>query len=68
MKVIIIEKLELDKFPIWNATHDSQWMPLNNTVSEEYWLQLEAQNDLDKYGINYTIGEVEIKQEETEYY
>lgn len=64
MIALIIPQLEISKFPIWNKTHDSQWIPLNNTVSGEYWLQLEAQSDLDKHGIKYTIGEVEIKQEE----
>ena len=66
MKVLIIPQTELHKFPIWNKTHDSQWMPLNNTVSGDYWLQLEAQADLDNAGVEYTIGEIEIKQEETE--
>jgi len=28
-----------------------------------FWLQLEAEQDLINNGINYTIGDVEIKQE-----
>jgi len=64
MIALIIPQSELIKFPIWNHTHDSQWIPSNNTVSGDYWLKLEAQNDLDKSGINYTIGEIEIKQED----
>lgn len=63
MTALIISQSEVSNFPIWNAAKDSQWMPLNDTVSGEYWLQLEAQNDLDNAGIEYTIGEVEIKQE-----
>jgi len=31
-----------------------------------FWLQLEAEQDLIDNGISYTIGEVEIKQEEIE--
>lgn len=63
MKTLIIK--EVSKFPI-RCSIAGYWMPLNNTVSGDYWLQLEAQSDLDKHGIKYTIGEVEIKQEETE--
>jgi len=66
MKVLIIEQSEINKFPIWNKNKDSQWLPLNNTVSGEYWLQLEAEQDLIDNGIEYTIGEIEIKQEEIE--
>ena len=57
---------DLDKFPLLNSKGDSFWQPLNNTVSGDYWLQLEAQADLDNAGVEYTIGEIEIKQEETE--
>jgi len=31
-----------------------------------YWLQLEAKQDLIDNGIEYTIGQIEIKQEEIE--
>ena len=31
-----------------------------------YWLQLEAEQDLIDNNIEYTIGEIEIKQEEIE--
>jgi len=63
MTVLIISDLE--KFPL-QISSSEYWIPSNNTVSGDYWLQLEAQNDLDKAGINYTIGEIEIKQEEIE--
>jgi len=53
----------LSKFPLLNANGDSYWNPTNNTVSGEYWLQLEAEQDLIDNGIEYTIGEVEIKQD-----
>ena len=31
-----------------------------------FWMQLEAEQDLIDNGIEYTIGEIEIKQEEIE--
>ena len=31
-----------------------------------YWLQLDAEQDLIDNGIEYTIGQIEIKQEEIE--
>ena len=31
-----------------------------------YWMQLEAEQDLIDNGIEYTIGQIEIKQEELE--
>lgn len=62
MTVIIISTSELNKFPL--KFGDSMfWQPNNNTVSGYYWLQLEAQSDLDKHEIKYTIGEVEIREE-----
>jgi len=61
MTVLIISDLE--KFPL-QISSSEYWIPSNNTVSGDYWLKLEAQNDLDKSGINYTIGEIEIKQED----
>jgi hypothetical protein len=60
MKVLIIK--DLSKFPI-KATLGGVWKPTNNTVSSDYWLQLEAEQDLIDNGISYTIGEIEIKQE-----
>jgi hypothetical protein len=41
---------------------DFYWNPTNNTVGGVYWLQLEAQLDLDNAGIAYTIGEIEIAE------
>jgi len=63
MRVLIIS--DLGKFPL-QISSSEYWIPLNNTVSGDYWLQLEAQQDLDNAGIEYTIGEVEIKQEDQE--
>jgi len=65
MKVLIIQNDELNKFPL--KYKGGQWNPTNNTVSSDYWLQLEAEQDFIDNGIEYIIGEVEIKQEETEY-
>ena len=51
---------DVSQFPILNANKDSYWQPTNNTVGGVYWLQLEAQTDLDNAAIAYTIGEIEI--------
>ena len=66
MRYLIITKSELNKFPILSSCKEFFWMPINNKLSGEYYLQLKAQSDLNKYGINYTIGEVEIKQDNLE--
>ena len=63
MKALIIQ--DVSKFPINNSS-GGVWQPLNNTVSGDYWLQLDAEQDLIENGIEYTIGEIEIKQEEIE--
>jgi len=63
MKALIIQ--DVSKFPINNSS-GGVWQPLNNTVSGVYWLQLDAEQDLIDNGIEYTIGEIEIKQEELE--
>jgi hypothetical protein len=60
MIVLIIQ--DVLKFPINNSS-GGIWQPTNNTVSGVYWLQLEAEQDLIDNGIDYTIGEVEIKQD-----
>jgi hypothetical protein len=60
MKALIIQ--DVSKFPINNSS-GGVWQPLNNTVSGVYWLQLDAEQDLIDNGVEYTIGEVEIKQE-----
>lgn len=62
MIALLIPNSEISKFPI--KYKGGQWNPTNNTVSGDYWLQLEAQSDLDKASIKYTIGEVQIKQKE----
>jgi len=64
MKALIIQ--DISKFPILNKEGDSYWQALNNTVSGVYWLQLDAEQDLINNGIEYTIGQIEIKQEEIE--
>jgi|11_taG_2_1085331.scaffolds.fasta_scaffold06006_5 hypothetical protein len=58
MKALIIK--DVSKFPI-KATLGGVWQPTNNTISGDYWLQLEAKQDLDKAGIKYEVGEVGIK-------
>ena len=63
MKALIIQ--DVSKFPINNSS-GGVWQPLNNTVSGVYWLQLDAEQDLIDNGIEYTIGQIEIKQEEIE--
>ena len=63
MKALIIK--DVSKFPIINSS-GGIWQPLNNTVSGDYWLQLDAEQDLIDNGIEYTIGQIEIKQEELE--
>jgi len=60
MTALIIQ--DVSKFPINNSS-GGIWQPTNNTLSGEYWLQLEAEQDLIDNWISYTIGEVEIKQE-----
>jgi hypothetical protein len=65
MKALIFSESEAQKFPILNLS-GGVWQPLNNTVSGVYWLQLEAEQDLIDNGIEYTIGQIEIKQEEIE--
>ena len=63
MDVLIIKYNS--KFPIIN-NNGGYWNPDNNTVSGDYWLQLEAEQDLIDNGIEYTIGKVEIKQDNLE--
>lgn len=64
MIVLIIDKTELNKFPLLNSEGDSYWQPLNNTESGDCWLLPRAADDLDSNGILYTKGEVIIKVEE----
>ena len=51
---------DVSQFPILSGEGDFYWNPTNNTVGGVYWLQLEAQPDLDNAEIAYTIGEIEI--------
>ena len=51
---------DVSQFPILSGEGDFYWNPTNNTVGGVYWLQLEAQPDLDNAAIAYTIGEIEI--------
>jgi hypothetical protein len=64
MEALIIQ--DVSKFPLLSSSKDFFWQPLNNTISSDYWLQLEAEQDLIDNGIEYTIGQIEIKQEEIE--
>ena len=61
MKVLKITSI--DNFPIENS-NVGVWQPINNTVSGEYWIKLEAEQDLIKNNISYEVGDVEIKIEE----
>ena len=63
---IKINKSDLDKFPILNHNGDSYWNPVLETVGDFMFLNIIAEQDLIDNGIEYTIGKVEIKQEETE--
>jgi hypothetical protein len=63
---IKINKSDLDKFPILNKNGDSFWNPVLETVDGFMFLNIIAEQDLIDNGIEYTIGEIEIKQEETE--
>ena len=51
---------DVSQFPILSSIDNFYWNPTNNTVGGVYWLQLEAQLDLDNAEIAYTIGEIEI--------
>ena len=62
IQALIFTQEELNQFPI-DADAGGIWKPVNNTVNGVYWLQLEAEQYLIDNGISYTIGEVEIKQE-----
>lgn len=60
MNALIIT--DLSEFPLLNSKGDSLWNPIKD-ANGNYFLQLEAKSDLDKAGIEYTIGEVEIKED-----
>ena len=64
MKALIIK--DVSKFPLLSNSKEFFWQPLNNTVSGDYWLQLDAEQDFIENGIEYTIGQIEIKQVEIE--
>ena len=63
IQALIFTEEELNQFPI-DADAGGIWNPTNNTVSGVYWLQLEARAELESKGIQFTVGEVEIIQEE----
>jgi len=59
----VLKITNTDSFPIENS-NGGVWQPMNNTISDEYWLKLEAEHDLIKNNISYEVGDVEIKIEE----
>jgi hypothetical protein len=61
IQALIFTEEELNQFPI-DADAGGIWNPTNNTIGGVYWLQLEAQTDLDNAAIAYTIGEIEIAE------
>ena len=63
IQALIFTQEELNQFPI-DADAGGIWNPTNNTVSGVYWLQLEARAELESKGIQFTVGEVKIIQEE----
>lgn len=62
MRVVIIT--DLDKFPLLNKEKDSYWTVISNTIGGVYWVDIRAEDDIKKAGIDYTIGEVEIKEDD----
>ena len=58
MRVLILQEFTRIK----RAGFNKVWETLEQ--DGVHWLQLEAQSDLNNAGIEYTIGEIEIKQEE----
>jgi len=63
MKVLIIADNELKRFPMLNSAKDSYWQPENNTISGVYYLLPNAEKDIKKARIPYSIDNIEIKTE-----
>jgi len=53
-----------EKMTIKSSFFNRVWGTLLSTNNEHFFI-VDAQQDLDNLGIEYTIGEVEIKQDET---
>jgi hypothetical protein len=66
MKAIIINKSDADKFPLANKEKDSFWMYLDNSVSGDLWLLMNAENDIKDANIDYTVGQIEIIENPTD--
>ena len=60
---IKINKSYLDKFPLITHNGDYCWNPVLETVDGFMFLNVSSEQDLIDNGIEYTIGEIEIKQE-----
>ena len=63
IQALIFTEEQFKQFPIY-ADAGGIWSPTNNTVGGVYWLQLEAKEELESKGIQFTVGEVEIIEEE----
>lgn len=50
------------KMRVIQTGFNAYWETIESTNNEWFFLK-EAQSDLDKHGIEYTIGDVEIKEE-----
>tara|TARA_R110001606_G_C15379445_1_gene650292 strand:+ start:2236 stop:2430 length:195 start_codon:yes stop_codon:yes gene_type:complete len=61
IQALIFTQEELNQFPIY-ADAGGIWNPVTNGVV--YYLQIEARSELEAKGIQFTVGEVEIIQEE----
>ena len=61
IQALIFTEEELNQFPI-DADAGGMWSPVTN--NGVYFLQLEAKEELESKGIQFTVGEVEIIQEE----
>jgi len=61
IQALIFTEEQLNQFPI-DADAGGIWKPVSNGVV--YYLQLEARTELEAKGIYFTVGEVEIIEEE----
>jgi len=59
-----IKKEDLDKFPLKSSCGRFYWNPVLTTTDGYFFLNKSAKSDLDKAGIEYKKGEVQIKVEE----
>jgi len=61
IQALIFTEEQLNQFPI-EADAGGIWMPVSN--NGVYYLQMEAMTELEAKGIDFTVGEVEIIEEE----